>query len=1142
MGKAHTRAFVLLTSVLACCACACALDPSLEVSQYAHTAWTIRDGFFKGNIYAIAQGQDGYLWLGTEFGLLRFDGNRSILWQPPAGQNLPANGITSLLASSDGTLWIGTYAGLVSWNGARLTRYPELDNQLVTALLQDHAGTVWAGSLGSSSGRLCAVGNGTAHCYGEDGTFGRTVLSMFEDRSGSLWVGAQTGLWRWKPGLPTHYAMPGTELNGLNASDGGEPLIAMPGGMRQLVHGKPELYPKRGAKPINANRLLQDHDGGLWIGTLDRGLIHVHHGRTDIFSKSDGLSGDVIFSLFEDREGNIWVSTNGGLDRFRDVSVSTISLKQGLSSDTAWSVLAGRDGSVWIGTGDGLNKWSKGQISTIHNESGRLDDAPQSLFQDEHDRIWAFTGHGLAYVENGRFVPVSGVHGTKVHFIAGDKAGNLWLSETSNLLHIRDGRLAEQIPWSRLGRMESASVMLSDPEHGGLWLGFWRGGGVLYFKDGQVRASYTSANGLSPGAVTDLRLDQDGALWVATQGVLDRIKDGRITTLTDRNGLPCDTVLWTMDDDDHSLWLYTACGLVRIARTQVDAWIADPQRKIQTTVFDATDGVRLRSTAPSGYGPRVTRASDGRLWFVTGEGVQVLDPRHISFNKLPPPVHIEQIVADHRILWQNLWNDSSSNLRLPRLTHDLEIDYAALSLVAPEKVRFKYKLDGYDGDWQDVGNRRQAFYTNLSPASYRFRVIACNNSGVWNDVGASLEFSIAPAYYQTNWFRALCAIAILALIWAAYLLRVRQLRQQERALRDVVETIPTFAWTAQPDGSIDFANRHWEEYSGLSPEKTLGSGWLETVHPEDSKRHVEKWLASVRNGKSFENEVRFRRADGEYRWFLVRAVPMQDRHRNISRWYGTSTDIEDRKRVEQLQSDLAHMNRVTTLGELTASLAHEIKQPISATILNANTCLRWLNREKPDLDEAREAANRIAEDGNRAAEIIDRLRSLYKKAPPKRELANVNEIVEEMVVLMRGEANQNAVSIRTDLSAIVPRITADRVQLQQVLMNLMLNGIEAMKETGGILTIKSQLSQDGSVLISVTDTGPGLPAENADQIFNAFFTTKPQGSGMGLAICRSIIEAHGGHLWATANNGRGAAFHFTLSARPDQEKVPSAGS
>ena len=367
MGKAQTRAFVLLTCMLACCGCACALDPSLELSQYAHTAWTIREGFFKGNIYSIAQGQDGYLWLGTEFGLLRFDGNRSILWQPPAGQSLPGNGITSLLAARDGTLWIGTYAGLVSWNGARLTRYPELDNQLVAALHQDHEGTVWAGSLGYPSGRLCAIRNGNVQCYGQDGTFGRTVLSLFEDSKGNLWAGAQSGLWRWRPGPPTHYAVPGTELNDLNAGDQGELFIAMPGGMRQLVDGKSELYPTPGAKPINANRLLRDHDGGLWIGTLDRGLIHVYRGKTDVFSKSDGLSGDLIFSLFEDREGNIWVSTNGGLDRFRDLTVSTISLKQGLSTDNAWSVLAARDGSVWVGTGDGLNKWSNGQISTIHN-------------------------------------------------------------------------------------------------------------------------------------------------------------------------------------------------------------------------------------------------------------------------------------------------------------------------------------------------------------------------------------------------------------------------------------------------------------------------------------------------------------------------------------------------------------------------------------------------------------------------------------------------------------------------------------------------------------------------------------------------------------------------------------------------------
>ena len=212
------------------------------------------------------------------------------------------------------------------------------------------------------------------------------------------------------------------------------------------------------------------------------------------------------------------------------------------------------------------------------------------------------------------------------------------------------------------------------------------------------------------------------------------------------------------------------------------------------------------------------------------------------------------------------------------------------------------------------------------------------------------------------------------------------------------------------------------------------------------------------SGEPFENEVRFRRAaDAQYRWFLTRAVPLRDARGKILKWYGTSTDIEDRERAKQLQAELAHINRVTTMGELAASLAHELRQPIAATVMNANACFRWLKRDKPDLEEACEATSRIVEDQNRAAEMIDRLRSLYKKSPPKRELVEVNEIVHEMVVLLRGEANRYAVSMRTDLAAELPKITADRVQLQQVLMNLMLNAIEAMKETGGVLTVKSQL-------------------------------------------------------------------------------------
>jgi ligand-binding sensor domain-containing protein len=391
---------------------------------------------------------------------------------------------------------------------------------------------------------------------------------------------------------------------------------------------------------VDANKLLRDHDGGLWIGTVEKGLIHVHNGRTDVFTQSNGLSGDVVLSLFEDHEGDIWVATTGGLDRFRELPVTTVSVRQGLSSDASQSVLAATDGSIWIGAHDGLTRLKNGQTSIFRKSSGLPDDDVQSLYQDVDGRIWVATDHGLGYLKDGRFVAINAVTATPkhlLHFITGDMAGNLWVSEHESLLHVLGDRLVEKIPWSELGHRESAEVLLPGDEQGGVWLGFWTGGGVEYFKDGRVRATYSAADGLGQGHVADLEFDRDGALWAATQdGGVSRIKDGRITTLTTRNGLPCDTIHWTMEDNDRSLWLYTACGLVRIARSELDAWIANPRRTVQTTIWDAADAVRLRSSAASTFGPRVTRSSDGKLWFLTGVGVQVVDPHHLAFNELPP--------------------------------------------------------------------------------------------------------------------------------------------------------------------------------------------------------------------------------------------------------------------------------------------------------------------------------------------------------------------------------------------------------------------------------------------------------------------------------------------------------------------------
>jgi len=772
-----------------------ALNPSLDVRQYAHNAWTTRDGFALGNIYAMAQTPDGYLWFGTEFGLFRFDGIRSVHWQPPAGEHLPDNNINSLLAGSDGTLWIGTFVGLASLRNGKLTLYPEFNRRFVESLFEDHEGTIWAGALfspNSPNGLLCALRPGNVQCYGADGALGIAVPGIREDHAGNLWVLAQSGLWRWKPGPPQHYTTTPVEVTDLTTNAGGKPLLAIRGsGLMDLRGEKVEPYPIRGPNnskelladhDVDANKLLKDRDGGLWIGTVQHGLIHIHDGKTDVFTQTDGLSGDIVLSLLEDREGNIWVATTGGLDRFRALSVTTLSVKQGLSSDATQSVLAAKDGSIWIGTLEGLTKLNDRTTTVLRKDHGLPEDAVQSLYQDEQGRIWMATDYGFGYLQNGRFVSVDALHSEQkhlLHFITGDKAGNIWISEHQNLLHLLDGRLIEKIPWPKLGHPESAEVLLAGTEPGSVWVGFWSGGDVVYLENGQIRSSFTQANGLGKGHIADLQFGRDGALWASTQdGGLSRIKDGRVTTLSTRNGLPCDTIHWSIEDDDQSLWLYTACGLVRIMRREVDAWIADPNRKVANTVWDAADGVRLRSSAATSFGPRVSKSSDGKLWFLTGVGVQVVDPRHLATNELPPPVHIEQIIADHNTYWQNLKGETISQIHLPPLVHDLTIDFTAPSLVAPEKVHFKYMLTGQDVDWREVVDDRKVQYSNLAPGTYRFRVIASNNSGIWNEQGDTIELSVAPAYYQTNWFLAVCAAGVMLLLWGVYQLRVRQLRQE----------------------------------------------------------------------------------------------------------------------------------------------------------------------------------------------------------------------------------------------------------------------------------------------------------------------------------------------------------------------------
>ncbi|HMF94189.1 MAG TPA: two-component regulator propeller domain-containing protein [Vicinamibacterales bacterium] len=783
---------LLASLLLACVPPAFALNPALDVTQYVHNAWRIREGFTKGSITSFAQTADGYIWLGTEFGLLRFDGVRTVPWQPPQGQSLPSTYIMALLAANDGTLWIATLDGVVSWKSGALTVYPELAGIYVSKFLEDRSGAIWlAGqTIGKLTGRLCSIRSGAIQCDGADGSLGIGVGELYQDGEGSLWVGTSLGFWRWAPGPRQFFAVPGQPngIRGVAEDDDGALVVPTRGTIRFFAHGAemPSRQTPARARPYQVTRMLRDRDGGLWIGTSGGGVVHLHQGRMDVFGPSDGLSSDGAHALFEDREGNVWVATSDGLDRFREPAVATFAVAQGLSSANITSVLAARDGSVWLGSSEGLNRWRDGHNTIYHDHRTLAAIAPSdgadnvreivgpglpahgvhSLAQDHLGRVWVSTRDGVGFIDHDRFTPISGLPaGENVNFVAEDSGGTVWVANfDGSLFEIVEGGVAQRVPPATLGHTDPVSVIAADPVRGGVWLGFARGG-IAYFTGGQVRESYGGADGLGAGRVTSFQLDRDGTLWAATAHGLSVVKGGRVTTLAARQGLPCDTVHWAIEDDARMFWLFTTCGLVRVARDDLEGG-----RVRRTTVYDNGDGVRLEASIGS-YNPLVSKSADGRIWFRTVVGVSVIDPRRLPLNSIPPPVHVERIAADRTNY--DAGSTGPTPVRLPALTRDLQIDYTALSFVAPEKVRFRYTLEGFDRDWQDVGNRRQAFYTNLPPGSYRFRVSASNNSGVWNDAGAALDLSIAPAYYQTAWFRAAAAFGVMALLWMLYQYRLR---------------------------------------------------------------------------------------------------------------------------------------------------------------------------------------------------------------------------------------------------------------------------------------------------------------------------------------------------------------------------------
>jgi len=774
------------------CPEAAALDPHRLMSQYGHTAWRTQDGLV--NLPgAITQTTDGYIWIGVSGGILRFDGVKFAPWSPPSGQSLPSSGISYLLGSRDGSLWIGTYGGLARFKDGKLFDFAnQPGGPGISSIIEDHAGRIWVTRyrVRHGEGSLCQVAGNDLRCYGEkDGNPGKYGIGLTEDTNGSIWFACQM-LCRWATGA---FSVSFKEQLTKPAGDGVVEVVAGPSaslwtsldgtgpglGVRYYSNGKWSSYsvPGFNGDAVRSHTLFVDRNKTLWVGTDSEGLYHIHDGFADHYGSAEGLSGNSVASIYEDSESNLWIATDKGLDLFRDSPVVTFSSSEELAGSEFTSVLALENGSVWVGSKGALNIIRGGRVSAIkagHDLPGQNID---SMFEDQSGRVWLGVGRRLMAYQHGHFVEIKKLDGSPFGDIGGtpaiteDREGNIWANVVSSsqrrLLRIRNERVQEEIP---LDPVVAEVGYLAADRDAGIWLGDRSDKLVRYRKNGKKVISL--ASGDRSFGTHSLVVASDNAVWAATNKGLYRWKDGRLSLLDSRNGLPCSNFLSAIVDNYGSLWLNASCGILKIPAADFANWLRQPDSKVSVRAFDQFDGAHASGNALQ---PNAAKSPDGRLWFVGSQFVQMIDPSRSYVNPIPPPVHIEEIVADKKDY------SPQADLRLAPGPHDIEIRYTALSFTLPQRVRFRYMLQGQDKGWQDPGTRREAFYSNLAPGPYRFHVIACNSDGVWNETGAELTFVVSPAYYQTLWFRVLFTLAVAATLWCLYLLRLRQATAQIQA-------------------------------------------------------------------------------------------------------------------------------------------------------------------------------------------------------------------------------------------------------------------------------------------------------------------------------------------------------------------------
>ena len=842
------------------------------LTQFSLDVWQSDRGLPQNSVNSIVQTHDGYVWFGTQEGLVKFDGVRFTVFDKHSTPEIKSNYIWSLCEDNNKSLWVGTNGGgVLKYAEGRWTSYTTaegLPSNFVLAIIQDREGAMW---FGTSSGLCSFSGNAFVTYRKEQDSTRNGVTGIFQDSHGNLWVVVQDQLCLFKNGeiLPSPPTSDVSDfaISAIAESQDGTLWVGSldMGGLWRCKEGKWKHLGKREGMPKTAVlSVLPDKDGCIWVGTAGDGLFRFVSGKFEQLSVRQGLSDGFVRTLFEDAERSIWIGTyRGGVNRLRDGTFTPFTRAEGLSNDFVLSVCGDKYNATWVGTyGGGLNRISRNKITTFSSKQGTLGNIITSLGTDKIGNIWVGTfGNGLSVLRNGRFNRIPMAQEGRNPFIIAllcDRKGNVWIgTDGAGAKKYRDNSLTSFS--TENGLPNDVVRAFCEGADGSVWIG--TAGGLSRVRD-NVFNTYHPSNGLSSDFILSLYEDDEQTLWIGTDGGgLNRFKNGKFSSFTTKDGLFDDVAFSILDDDSGNLWLSSNKGVYRVEKRLLNQCADGVIRSVSCDVYGKAEGMQS-SECNGRRQPSAWKGRDGLMWFATIKGVAVVDPHNLKVNTIPPPVVIEEIRRDDELV------EPSADLAIGPGVDRLEIHYTGLSFIDPAKVYFKYQLEGFDKDWINARSRRTAYYTSLSPGRYTFRVMAGNNDGVWNVTGASLSFSIQPFFFQTFWFYLLCALGAGTLIVVGYRYRVAQIERNARELshlvdertqslqeekqrtekvlselalselryKHLVENANDSIYRLDTKGRFTFINQKMIELSGYSEEELKRMYFTDFVHPSHYKR------------------------------------------------------------------------------------------------------------------------------------------------------------------------------------------------------------------------------------------------------------------------------------------------------------------